>query len=100
MNQCCQGKQIVSFFKAMCDHNRHKILHLIKKNKEMNASDIISKINLSQPTVSHHLKILVDAGVLESRKEGKETIYKINEKYINHCCRGFAEDICSNKSQK
>jgi ArsR family transcriptional regulator, arsenate/arsenite/antimonite-responsive transcriptional repressor len=96
----CHGKQIVNFFKAICDSHRHEILHLIKKNKEMNATDIINKINLSQPTISHHLKILVDAGVLESRKEGKETHYQINGKYINHCCHGFAADICSSKSQK
>lgn len=100
MSPICKGKQTINFFKAICDFNRHKILHLVKKNREMNASDIIDKINLSQPTVSHHLKILVEAEVLESRKEGKETYYKINEKFINNCCHGFAKDFCSSGSQK
>jgi len=100
MGQTCQGKQIIGFFKAVCDLNRHKILHLIKKNGEMNASEIVDKINLSQPTISHHLKILVEAEVIASRRAGKETYYKVNEKFINHCCHGFAQDICSKRSQK
>lgn len=100
MEQCCQGKQIINFFKAVCDSNRHKILHLVKKNKEMNATDIIEKIKLSQPTISHHLKILVDAGVLESRKAGKETYYRVNEKIINNCCHGFADNFSANHKGK
>lgn len=100
MNHSCKGKQIVDFFKAICDLNRHKILHLVKKHGEMNASDIVKKIDLSQPTISHHLKILVDAEVLSSRKDGKETLYKINEKIINHCCHGFASDFCTKESKK
>jgi ArsR family transcriptional regulator, arsenate/arsenite/antimonite-responsive transcriptional repressor len=100
MGTCCKGKQIINFFKAVCDSNRHSILHLVKKNGEMNATDIINKMSLSQPTISHHLKILVDAEVLESRKEGKETYYKINEKIINHCCMGFANDFCPKDKAK
>lgn len=100
MTPICKGKQIISFFKAICDSNRHNILHLVKKSGEMNATDIIKKIDLSQPTVSHHLKILVEAEVLESRKEGKETFYKINKKSIDHCCHGFARDFCTGKKAK
>lgn len=100
MNHSCHGKHIINFFKAICDLNRHKILHLVKKHGEMNASDIVKSIRLSQPTISHHLKILVEAEVLESRKDGKETYYKINEKFINNCCHGFAKDFCTNKSEK
>ena len=91
---------MVDFFKAICDLNRHKILYLLRHNGEMNASDIISRIKLSQPTISHHLKILVEAEVLTARKEGKETYYRINEKVINTCCHNFAKEVCSNKSQK
>jgi ArsR family transcriptional regulator len=100
MPQTCAGKHIINFFKAVCDINRHKILFLLKKNGEMNASDIISKMSLSQPTISHHLKIMVEAEVLESRKEGKETFYTINRKFISHCCHGFAHDVCSDNCQK
>ena len=100
MPQTCGGKRMINFFKAICDLNRHKILYLLKNNGEMNATEIINKIKLSQPTISHHLKILVEAEVLNARKEGKETYYRINEKVVNHCCHNFAQEVCSNKSQK
>ena len=87
-------KEFISFFKAMCDPNRHNILVLLKKNGEMNASDIIKHIKLSQPTISHHLKIMVDSGALETRKQGKEIYYKINKKLINNCCHDFASHFC------
>ena len=90
MKHTCSRGEMISFFKAICDRNRHQILHLLKKNGEMNASDIIDKMDLSQPTIAHHLKILVEAGVLITRKEGKETFYKINKEIIGSCCHGFA----------
>lgn len=99
MNQGKGCNHQINFFKAICDLNRHHILHLVRKSGEMNATDIINKMDLSQPTVSHHLKILVSAGVLESRKEGKETYYKVNVKFINNCCHGFANDICTKKGK-
>ena len=94
MNIKNQHKKFLSFFKAVCDVNRHHILALLKKEGELNASDIIKHIKLSQPTVSHHLKILVDSEILETRKDGKETFYKINEAIINKCCKGFASHFC------
>lgn len=97
MKDCCPHDKIISFFKAVCDVNRHKVLHMLKKNGEMNASDIIEKLKLSQPTVSHHLKIMIDADILTSRKEGKETFYQINEKFIGECCHGFAGNFCKHK---
>ena len=91
---------MIGFFKAICDSNRHQILQLLKNNGEMNATDIIEKIGLSQPTISHHLKILTEANVLETRKSGRETYYQINKKVVNSCCTNFAKDICSNHSSK
>jgi ArsR family transcriptional regulator len=90
MKNFCSHENMFSFFKAVCDPNRQAILYLIKKNGEINASDIIKHFTLSQPTISHHLKILVASGVIISKKSGKETRYKINEELINNCCFGFA----------
>lgn len=100
MAQVCGGKKILDFFKAICDLHRHQILYLLKSRGALNATEIMHKIKLSQPTVSHHLKILVEAEVLSARKEGKETYYQINEKNINYCCHNFVQGVCSNKSQK
>lgn len=97
MEDSCPHNKIMSFFKAVCDGNRHEILRIIKKGGEMNATGIIEKLDLSQPAVAHHLKILVESGVLSSRRDGKETYYRINEKMISSCCHGFAGFFCKRR---
>jgi ArsR family transcriptional regulator len=79
----------LSFFKAAADQHRQQILGLINQKGRVNASQIVEKINLSQPTISHHLKILSEAELILARKKGKQTFYSINEKSIANCCIGF-----------
>ena len=64
-------------FKAMSDENRLRILDYLKE-KEHNASELLEKMNFGQSTLSHHMGLLKDAGVVESRKHGKWTIYRLN----------------------
>ena len=82
------------FFKAACDENRQKILSLVLKEGELNATEIVKKIKLSQPTVSHHLKILCDAGVLVAKKRQKQTYYTLAQQNISNCCKGFMKLFC------
>ncbi len=99
MKHACSHKKTINFFKAVCSRNRHQILHLLHKKGELNASDIVKKIKLSQPTIAHHLKVLVEAEVLSTRREGKEVFYKINKDNIDNCCYGFASHFCEPKSK-
>lgn len=82
-------KEWLKFFKAVCDENRQKILQLIRSEGEVNASTIVKKMKLSQPTVSHHLKILCDAGITMAKKKQKEVFYTISQKNIASCCKDF-----------
>jgi ArsR family transcriptional regulator, arsenate/arsenite/antimonite-responsive transcriptional repressor len=82
-------KEWLKFFKAVCDPNRQKILNFIHEEGEVNASKIVKKMKLSQPTISHHLKILCDAGIIISKKKQKEVYYTISKKNIANCCKGF-----------
>ncbi|HEX3014679.1 MAG TPA: metalloregulator ArsR/SmtB family transcription factor [Methanobacterium sp.] len=63
--------------KAMADPTRLKILHLLKDG-ELCACEIISALEKPQPTVSHHLNILKNAGLLKWRKEGVWIHYKLS----------------------
>lgn len=94
MQHSCSGKKILKFFKAACDSNRHAILDVIKRQGRANVSEITKKIGLSQPTISHHLKILADAELIVSKKQGKETFFSLDEKSIKHCCHGFLGKYC------
>ncbi|MEG0894818.1 MAG: metalloregulator ArsR/SmtB family transcription factor [Oscillospiraceae bacterium] len=69
-------------FKALSDANRLKILKLLLNNQELCMCKILESFEISQPTLSHHLKILCNSGILSFRKEGKWTYYKINQNAV------------------
>lgn len=92
MKNCCPPKWL-HIFKAISDRHRQNILFLINENKKINATEIIKKIKLSQSTVSHHLKILTDAGLIKVVKQGKNAIYSVDKKIIADCCLGYTQRI-------
>ena len=67
-------------FKALGDENRIRILKLLCSGEKC-ACKLLEELNIRQPTLSHHMKILCDAGIVVGRKEGKWTHYSI-------CCEG------------
>lgn len=93
MNTCCTSKVFLKFFKAAGDSHRQKILALLRTHKSLNASEVVKKIGLSQPTISHHLALLAEAGIILSTKKGKEVFYSLNPKTISTCCLGFMNDL-------
>lgn len=75
----------VLFAKAIADETRQRIMSVCCCC-ELSVSDIVAKIGFSQPTISHHLAILRDAGLVNIREEGKQTFYSLNQEYIAVCC--------------
>ena len=69
-------------FTALGEEHRQRILLLFEKDEELNVSQIAAVSTLSRPTVSHHLKILRQAGILLAEKRGKEVWYSINTAYL------------------
>lgn len=65
------------YFKALADENRLKILWFLTRG-ELCACNIQEQLSISQSTLSHHMKILVDCGAVLARKEGKWTYYRID----------------------
>ena len=64
-------------FKAFCDETRLMVLSLLQSGEKC-ACVLLLKVNVSQSTLSHHMKILVDSGVVVARREGKWTYYSIS----------------------
>ena len=73
-------QEMVCIFKALSDENRIRVLKLLHGGEKC-ACRLLEELNISQPTLSHHMKILCDAGLVTGRKEGKWTHYSI-------CCEG------------
>lgn len=64
-------------FKAFCDENRIRILNLLCGGEKC-ACRLLEELSISQPTLSHHMKILCDSGIVLGRKEGKWMHYRIS----------------------
>jgi ArsR family transcriptional regulator len=64
-------------FKAFCDENRLTILEMLQSGEKC-ACVLHEQLNISQPTLSHHMKILIESGIVIARREGKWTHYSIN----------------------
>ncbi len=75
----------VEFAKALADETRQKIMKLCCCDW-LSVSEITEKLKVSQPTVSHHLAILREAGLVETRSEGKQTFYTLNQERVARCC--------------
>jgi len=65
-------------FKAISDERRRKILSILGKS-DANAGEIARRFKISQPTVSNHLKILKEAGLIKERKVKQNRIYSLNK---------------------
>ena len=63
-------------FKAMSDENRLKILELLHE-REYNASELLAQMDFGLSTLSHHMRILLSAGIVQARKNGKWTYYSL-----------------------
>ena len=72
------AKRTALIFKALCDENRIRILQLLQGGEKC-ACRLLEEMNITQPTLSHHMKILCDSGIVIGRKEGKWTHYSISQ---------------------
>ena len=77
----------VVFGKAIADETRQRIMQLLCC-RELCVSDLVAELrDISQPTVSHHLQILKQADLVDTRREGKQMYYTLRQEAIANCCR-------------
>ena len=65
-------------FKALSDSNRLQIINMLSCG-ELCAGRILEKFNITQPTLSHHMKTLCDFGLVDSRRQGSWNYYSLNK---------------------
>ena len=85
-------------FKALCDENRVRILALLKGGEKC-ACKLLEALDIVQPTLSHHMKILCDSGLVVSRKEGKWMHYSLSREGFARavsCLNAFLGEVESN----
>lgn len=65
-------------FKALCDSNRLMIIEMLQGDEKC-ACKLLDELNIAQSTLSHHMKILCDSGIVNGRRDGKWMHYTLNK---------------------
>jgi ArsR family transcriptional regulator, arsenate/arsenite/antimonite-responsive transcriptional repressor len=75
------------------DPIRMEIVFLLSEKPEMNVTDIAARFNVSRPAISHHLRVLHDAGLVGRKKVGQEVYYSLNRRLIVDGLRQIANNL-------
>ncbi|MFC2063812.1 ArsR/SmtB family transcription factor [Chloroflexota bacterium] len=75
----------VLFSKAIADSTRQQIMDLCCC-QWLSVNEIVEQMDVSQPTVSHHLAILRQTGLVKLRQEGKQIFYTLDQNKVAACC--------------
>ena len=92
-------KETARVFKAFCDENRLQILEMLRSGEKC-ACKLLEELQISQSTLSHHMKILCDAGVVQGRKDGKWVYYSISSDGASAAIRCLQELTQINHTDK
>lgn len=84
-------------FKALADPTRRKILELLAE-KNMIAGDIAEYFNISKPSISHHLTILKNAGLITDERQGQTIVYSLNTTVFQDMVKWFYDVSQKNDS--
>lgn len=76
-------------FAALSTQARVEIVSLLQEKDRMSVLEIVKHFNLTQPTVTHHLKYLEKAGILKAQKEGKRVYYYLDPTCPDQGCNIF-----------
>lgn len=97
-----EGNEVSLICRALGDPNRLEIVRMLSDG-EMCACRLLERFDISQPTLSHHMKILCDCGLVQCRRDGKWCHYSLNcealarfKDFISglSCCRGGGDSCC------
>lgn len=85
-----EADQLARILKAAADPARLQLLSIIKSNGEACACDLTEPLGLSQPTVSHHLKVLTQAGLISREQRGTWAWFRINPERLAELSQLFS----------
>ncbi len=90
-----EWRTISRAFTALGDEHRQRILLTFERGERLNVGQIVGVSTLSRSAVSHHLKLLREASVLESEKSGKEVYYWVNKRFLEESLAAVLDYIRS-----
>lgn len=84
-----QAEEMASLLKVLADPARLRIVSMLANADEVCVCDLTEPLDLSQPTVSHHMKVLREAGLVEAERRGKWIFYSLVSQRITEVARAF-----------
>lgn len=93
------SKECVKMLKALGDETRIQIFEMLRDG-ELCACKILDGLNITQPTLSHHMKIMCDCGLVCAKKDWKWTHYSINCNALNALVLYLGNTKCKNDESK
>ena len=82
-------KQLIEVLSVLSESVRFKILSLISSKGELTAKDILSEFDFTQPTLSHHMSCLKEAGLVNVERRGRFAYYSVNKDTIDLVLSGI-----------
>jgi ArsR family transcriptional regulator len=86
-----KSKELTKCFKALGDVARLRIVARLAAHAELNVSQLVEALQVSQPLISWHLRQLEKVGLVEIRREGRQAYYSLNKGRLDRYLREFAE---------
>lgn len=86
-------KTCLGCFQTLADETRMRIITFLKEHGSKNVSSLTKLIPVSQPTISHHLRVLSEKGFLARNRQGKEIFYSFRKDYPCRGCGVFGAPI-------
>ena len=90
--------EVAKICRALGDRNRIEIVKMLA-NEEKCGCKILEHFDITQPTLSHHMKTLAESGLVNDRKEGKWHYYSVNKEIMSEYCV-FIKSLCKNSTEK
>lgn len=95
-HQHMDHSQYAQVFKALSDETRQKILVLLKQ-QPLSVGEIVRHFPLAQPTISRHLAVLRQAGLVRAERSRQKMIYRLVTTTMQQCCEGFMKGFCQHE---
>ena len=94
-----QYEKLAKVFKALSDPKRVKIIDLLSCG-EMCGCVLLKCFEITQPTLAHDMKVLTEAGIVSSRRNGKKTLYALNREVLNRIKKQMDEILKDNSGSQ
>ncbi len=94
------SQQAIKVFKALADPTRYQIIRMLIVSEELGCEDFDCVCGKSKPAMSHHYRVLENAGLVANRKDGLRVFYRLEKRQLDRFVPRFSEVHCPGEDQE